>query len=222
VGHTLVKKSCRLDRLDFKLDGQLRQVRIDLLQQFADLVLIARLEQSRDGEGGNRAIGVSDQNVQLSLAHRDESGLLAGNAVNDSQGGKFVDWLARVLCKLDQHLEGVFDVDSGTDQVKKFAHRLSCFKLNNIFVFLKARLNISDKSLRRPLIKCLVANQALLDISDELALGDTGGNLALSQLVQELQARHGVLLFQLKQDQQCLILNKAVLIVEHLLLQLAD
>lgn len=70
------------------------------------------------------------------------------------------------------------------------------------------------------MVEGCVVNQRLFDVPDELALGDRGVDLRLSQLEQKFEARHLVIFLKLEKNQESLILEETILARVELLLEL--
>ena len=108
---SLIQETCRRDDLDFEVDSQVRQVVSDLLEQLLDAVLIASLQQGRDGKRCHRPVSVSDQALQLGLANPHDFRLTRGDLVHHTKGCILVDRLRALRCKHSQHLEGCFNLN---------------------------------------------------------------------------------------------------------------
>ena len=156
------------------------------------MVLVASFQEGADRERSDRSVRIRDQDIQLTLAHGDESGLFARDFVDHAQCGKLVNRLALVLGKLNEDLKGTFHIDSRSKNVKKFAHRLRRLKLYHILVLDQRRLNIRHKCLRSFLVMGRVLDQRLFDVANQLALRDGSPDLPLRELVQKFEATHGI------------------------------
>ena len=114
--------------------------------------------------------------------------MLGGYLVDDAQGCKLINWLTSVLSELDEHLEGYFDFNNSTKDIKQLADALRRLELHSLVLLGQARLNILNESLCSPLVQSSVVQQRLLDIPDQLALGNGRIDLGLGQLEQKLEA----------------------------------
>lgn len=119
-------------------------------------------------------------------------------------------------------MESNFDLNNGAKDFKQLADALCCFELDRLVFLRQARLNVLDESLCRPLVKRSVVQQRLLSVPDKLALGDGCINLGLSQLEEELEARHLIVLLKLEENEKGLVLDIAVFGGHEFLLELSD
>jgi hypothetical protein len=84
-------------------------------------------------------------------------------------------------------LEGILNIYARAEDFKQFADRFGRFELNYILVLSQTTFDVRNETFRHPLIDGCVFNQTLLNVSNQLALGDARTHLALGYLIKKLQ-----------------------------------
>jgi len=87
---------------------------------------------------------------------------------------------------LHEYLERILDIYTRTEDFEQLADGFGRFKLHNVLVLCQTTFDVGNETFGHSLVDGCIFNQALLNVANQLTLGDASAHFALGYLVEEL------------------------------------